>query len=90
MLTTPDLLAVYAAPCSDATRALMDAILIIRPQFLRNIPGKTRVLSIAIYEHVETLRYTEAHTLSAGLILFSFCVLFAVYTLNRRYRVHVG
>ena len=55
-----------------------------------NIPGETRVISIAIYEHVETLRYGEAHLLSAGLIIFSFCVLLLVYSLNRRYPVNVG
>ena len=55
-----------------------------------NIPGETRVISIAIYEHVETLRYAEAHVLSAGLLIFSFCVLLAVYTLNRRPPLHVG
>jgi molybdate transport system permease protein len=49
-----------------------------------NIPGKTRVLSIAIYEHVETLDYAGAQTLSAGLLVFSFAVLLMVYTLNRR------
>jgi molybdate transport system permease protein len=55
-----------------------------------NIPGETRVISIAIYEHVETLRYGEAHLLSAGLIIFAFSVLLFVYALNRRYRVNVG
>jgi len=55
-----------------------------------NIPGKTKVISIAIYEHVETLRYAEAHQLAGGLMLFSFIVLLAVYTLNRRDAVHVG
>jgi molybdate transport system permease protein len=55
-----------------------------------NIPGRTRVISIAIYEHVETLRYDEAHILSAGLVVFSFCVLMLIYTFNRRYPVHVG
>ena len=55
-----------------------------------NIPGRTRVISIAIYEHVETLRYAEAHVLSAGLIAFSFCVLLLIYTFNRRFPVHVG
>jgi molybdate transport system permease protein len=55
-----------------------------------NIPGETRVISIAIYEHVETLRYAEAHVLSAGLLIFSFCVLLAVYTVNRRPPLHVG
>lgn len=54
-----------------------------------NIPGETRVISIAIYEHVETLRYAEAHVLAAGLLVFSFCVLLAVYAVNRRYPLHV-
>ena len=48
-----------------------------------NIPGKTRVLSIAIYEHVETLNYAEAHVLSAGLLMFSFLVLLFVYGRTR-------
>ena len=55
-----------------------------------NIPGKTRVISIAIYEHVETLRYSEAHTLAAGLLLFAFAVLVFVYVFNRRLPVHVA
>ena len=55
-----------------------------------NIPGQTKVISIAIYEHVETLRYAEAHQLAAGLMIFSFIVLMVVYTLNRRIPVHVG
>jgi molybdate transport system permease protein len=54
-----------------------------------NIPGETRVVSIAIYEHVETLRYAEAHVLSAGLLIFSFCALLLVYAMNRRFRPHV-
>ncbi len=49
-----------------------------------NIPGATRVVSIAIYEHVETLSYSQAHTLSAGLLGFSFAVLLGVYVFNRR------
>lgn len=55
-----------------------------------NIPGRTQLISIAIYEHVETLRYAEAHILSAGLIVFSFLVLLFVYSFNRRFPVHVG
>lgn len=55
-----------------------------------NIPGETRVVSIAIYEHVETLRYGEAHVLAAGLLLFSFLVLLTVYSVNRRSPLHVG
>ena len=49
-----------------------------------NIPGVTKVISIAIYEQVETLNYAEAHYLSAGLLTFSFVVLLGVYVVNRR------
>ena len=44
-----------------------------------NIPGETQVVSIAIYEHVESLEYGAAHRLSLMLIVFSFLVLLAVY-----------
>ncbi len=44
-----------------------------------NIPGETRVLSIAIYEHVETLNYDAAHALALGLLGFSFLSLWLVY-----------
>ena len=54
-----------------------------------NIPGETRVISIAIYEHVETLNYADAHILSAGLIAFAFVVLLLVYSLRRGGRVNV-
>ena len=49
-----------------------------------NIPGVTKVISIAIYEQVETLSYSQAHYLSAGLLTFSFVVLLGVYIINRR------
>lgn len=49
-----------------------------------NIPGETKVLSIEIYDHVETLDYATAHILSAGLLLFSFITLLIVYTINSR------
>ena len=55
-----------------------------------NIPERTRVVSIAIYEHVESLNYAQAHVLSGILILFSFSVLLCVYAFNRRASVHVG
>ena len=45
-----------------------------------NIPGKTRVVSVQIYNHVEALEYTEAHWLAGGLLLFSFSVLLVLYT----------
>ncbi len=44
-----------------------------------NIPGETQVLSIALYDQVETLRFAEAHRLAAGLLLFSLGTLFLVY-----------
>lgn len=55
-----------------------------------NIPGVTKVLSIAIYDHVEALEYTQAHVLSAGLLIASFLILAVVYTVNRRLPVHVS
>ena len=52
-----------------------------------NIPGQTKVVSIAIYESLETLDYASAHVLSAGLLMFSFAVLSAVFLMNRRFPV---
>ena len=49
-----------------------------------NIPGETRVVSIAIYEHVETLDYASAHWLSSILAAFALVVLILVYSLNRQ------
>jgi molybdate transport system permease protein len=48
-----------------------------------NIPGETRVLSVAVYDHVEALEYANAHWLAAGLVAFSFLVLFALALINR-------
>jgi molybdate transport system permease protein len=44
-----------------------------------NIPGATRVLSVALFDHVEALEYASAHWLAAGMLTFSFLVLLAVY-----------
>jgi molybdate transport system permease protein len=52
-----------------------------------NIPGETRVLSIAIYDHAEAMDYASAHILAGGLLTASFLLLFTVYFLNRRYQV---
>ena len=49
-----------------------------------NIPGETKVLSVAIYDHVETLQYDQAHILSAGMLGFAFVVLLLLYLLNGR------
>ncbi|MGB4912758.1 MAG: molybdate ABC transporter permease subunit [Candidatus Dechloromonas phosphoritropha] len=47
-----------------------------------NIPNETRLVSVQIYDHVEALEYTQAHWLSGGMLVFSFIVLFALYTFN--------
>ena len=47
-----------------------------------NIPDRTRVVSVQIYDHVEALEYTQAHWLSAAMLVFSFAVLLALYTFN--------
>jgi molybdate transport system permease protein len=52
-----------------------------------NIPGKTQVLSIAIYDHVESLDYIHAHWLAGGLLVLSFLLLMVIYGLNRRFTV---
>jgi molybdate transport system permease protein len=47
-----------------------------------NIPEKTRVVSVQIYDHVEALEYAQAHWLAGGMVVFSFLVLLALYALN--------
>jgi len=49
-----------------------------------NIPGVSRVISVQIYDHVEALEYAAAHKLSGLMLLFSFLVLFILYTLNAK------
>ena len=49
-----------------------------------NIPGQTRVLSVAVYDFVETQRWAEAHILAAGMVVFSFVVIAAMLTLEKR------
>lgn len=49
-----------------------------------NIPGETQVLSIAIYDHVEAIRYTEAHTLAAMLLGFSLILLMGLFFIKRK------
>lgn len=44
-----------------------------------NIPGRTQVLSVALYDHVESLEYADAHRLAGGLVLFSLLVLFVMH-----------
>jgi molybdate transport system permease protein len=49
-----------------------------------NIPGRTRVLSVALYDHVEALEYPEAHRLAAGLLVFALSVLALLHTFRAR------
>jgi molybdate transport system permease protein len=51
-----------------------------------NIPDKTRVVSVQIYDHVEAMDYAAAHGLAAGMVVFAFLVLLALYLLNSRGR----
>ncbi len=53
-----------------------------------NIPGETRLISIAIYDHVESMNYAAAHALSLTLLGFAFSILLAMYWLNRRWLRH--
>lgn len=48
-----------------------------------NIPGETKVLSVAIYDYVESLEWDQAHLLAAGMLVFSFTVVVAMYRLER-------
>ena len=48
-----------------------------------NIPGATRVLSVAIYDHVEATEFADAHRLAAGLVLFALVVLATLHLVNR-------
>ncbi len=50
-----------------------------------NIPGETRVVSIAIYDHVESLNYAAAHRLSLLLLVFAFAILLGMYIFSRRW-----
>jgi len=47
-----------------------------------NIPGRTRVASVLVYDHVEAFEYAQAHWLAAALLVFSFAMLLAFYSLR--------
>ena len=51
-----------------------------------NIPGETRVLSVAIYDYVESLHWQKAHILAAGLLVFSFIVILTTTVTEKRLR----
>ena len=49
-----------------------------------NIPGETKVLSITIYDYVETLQWAEAHLLAGGMLVFAFAVILSMMILDKR------
>ncbi|KIV62689.1 MULTISPECIES: molybdate ABC transporter permease subunit [Pseudomonadaceae] len=48
-----------------------------------NIPEKTRVVSVQIFDHVEAMEYAQAHWLAGGMVVFSFLILLALYSSRR-------
>ncbi len=54
-----------------------------------NIPGETQVLSIALYDHVESLEFGRAHRIAAALLMVSFTSLLLIYTLDRRANLRI-
>ncbi len=54
-----------------------------------NIPGKTRTVSVQIFDHVESMEYAQAHWLAGGMLVFSFFVLLALYS-SRRFKPGLG
>ncbi|MCH8181102.1 MAG: molybdate ABC transporter permease subunit [Proteobacteria bacterium] len=49
-----------------------------------NIPGATRVLSVALYGHVEAMDHGKAEVLAGGMVAFGFLVMLVLYVLNGR------
>jgi len=52
-----------------------------------NIPGETRVISIAIYDHVEMLEYGQAHVMAGILLTFAFLAMLLMYIANHTLKV---
>ena len=52
-----------------------------------NIPGQTKVIAIALYDHVERLQWGEAHVLALGMVIFAFVVIAVTLTIDRRVNV---
>ncbi|MAY41296.1 MULTISPECIES: molybdate ABC transporter permease subunit [unclassified Neptuniibacter] len=50
-----------------------------------NIPDETRVISVQIYDHVEALEFSQAHSLSGAMVIFSFSVLLCLYWFQRKH-----
>ncbi|HZZ61050.1 MAG TPA: molybdate ABC transporter permease subunit [Roseiarcus sp.] len=50
-----------------------------------NIPGRTRVMSTAIYDSVETMQWREANILAGGMVVFAFAVIFSMILIEKRF-----
>jgi molybdate transport system permease protein len=50
-----------------------------------NIPGRTRVMSTAIFDFVETMRWREANILAGGMVVFAFAVILSMILLEKRF-----
>ena len=55
-----------------------------------NIEGRTRTLSVALYDHVEAAEFADAHRLAAGMVAFALVVLVTLYAVNRPVRDDAG
>jgi molybdate transport system permease protein len=49
-----------------------------------NIPGKTKVLSVAIFDYVETMQWTKANILAGGMVVFVFAVILLMMTIEKK------
>ena len=49
-----------------------------------SVPGRTKVLSVAIYDYVETSQWAEASILAGGMVVFGFSVIMAMTLLEKR------
>ncbi|WP_332689346.1 molybdate ABC transporter permease subunit [Devosia sp.] len=52
-----------------------------------NIPGQTKVIAIALYDHVERLQWQEAHVIALGMVIFAFVVIAVTLSIDRRLNV---
>jgi molybdate transport system permease protein len=49
-----------------------------------NIPGRTRVMSTAIFDYVETMQWREANILAGGMVVFAFVVILSMILIQKR------
>ena len=50
-----------------------------------NIPGRTRVMSTAIFDYVETMRWSEANILAGSMVVFAFVVILSMILIEKRF-----